>query len=121
MADSNRRHPRCKRGDTTTQSVTELEVTPTPSAACTAACTSKGENANADACQAGQLCEGEGIGQGDMLTALAAAIADLSPADGAKLAAMLVATQGEANTDSQQRRVNSGQKASVWASEKASA
>lgn len=40
--------------------------------------------------------------QGDPLAKLATAIANLSPADGAKLAAMLVAKKVEAITDSQQ-------------------
>ena len=96
MADSNRRHPRCKRGDTTTQTITESEVTATPPDACTAACTSKAENANADTLTAGQQPEGNGTDQGDPLATIAATIADLSPADQAKLAAMLVATQDEA-------------------------
>ena len=39
---------------------------------------------------------GEGIEQGDRLAAIAAAIANLSPADRARLAAMLTGHQGQA-------------------------
>jgi hypothetical protein len=85
---------------------------PTPSAACTAACTSEAENANAgtpeaghqgqgeataagtlDADQqdrpAGDRGQGEGADQGDPLAKLAAALLALTPADRARLAAML--------------------------------
>ena len=96
-------------------------LTPTPSAACTSACTSEGENANADALDTALLDtspqaadadadrgdEGEGIDQGgtaggsstaeqgDPLAALAAAVANLSPANRERLAAMLTGQQGE--------------------------
>jgi hypothetical protein len=80
--------------------------TPTPSAACTAACTSKAENANAGPTNADQG-DGEGIDQsgadrgsstadqGNPLAVLAAAVANLSPADRDRLAAMLTGHQGE--------------------------
>ncbi len=73
-------------------------LTPTPSAVCTRVCTSEAENANADAgrdAQAGaadQGNKGEGIDQGDPLAKLAADLAKLSPADRARLAAMLATT-----------------------------
>jgi hypothetical protein len=95
----------------------------TPSAACTAACTSEAENANAgpleaaslgtsphaaDGADAHQGDEGEEIGQGgaarglsavdqspaDPLAVLAAAVAKLSPADRERLAALLTGRQG---------------------------
>ena len=92
-------------------------LTSTPSAACTAACTSTGENANADAREAASLGtpaqaagtldtgqdtqdaavahqgEGEGIDQGDSLAKLAAALLILSPADRAKLSKLLAEHQ----------------------------
>ena len=71
-------------------------LTPTPSAACTAACTSEPENANADAPDAHQGDEGEGTDQGDRLDKLAAALLTLSPADRERLAAMLTGHQGKA-------------------------
>jgi len=79
-------------------------LTPTLPAACTSACTSGGENANAGTLDAGHQGEGEGpdqggtargssaADQGDPLAVLAAAVANLSPADRARLAAMLAAT-----------------------------
>ncbi|MGO8747694.1 MAG: hypothetical protein ACLQNE_17115 [Thermoguttaceae bacterium] len=89
----------------------------TPSAACTAACTSKAENANAGTLEAGHRDQGEGTAagtldvdrqdrpagdqgggegadQGDPLAKLAAALADLTPADRARLAAMLAGKGG---------------------------
>ncbi len=90
------------------QDVTQQEVAPTPPAACTAACTSEAENANAgtpDAASLGtppqaagtlgtdQGREGEGTDQGDPLAGLAAAIANLTPADRAKVAGMLAGQQ----------------------------
>jgi hypothetical protein len=87
MRDSDPRHPRCKRVDTTTEPLADSALASTPSTACTNACTSEPENANAPA--ADQKNEGEGIDQVDPLTALAAALLTLSPADWAKLAAML--------------------------------
>ena len=94
---------------------------PTPSAACTAACTSEAENANADTLDADHCSiaeridadqgdKGEGIDQGaaargsstagapsgsaDPLAKLAAALLTLSPADRERLAAMLTGGQG---------------------------
>jgi hypothetical protein len=83
-------------------------LAPTPFPVCTRVCTSEPENANADALEAASLGsppqaadaleaghhdEGEGIGapsgSGDTLAKLAAALLTLSPADRAKLAAML--------------------------------
>lgn len=64
----------------------------TPPAACTNACTSKGENANAgtaDADPAGHQGQSEETFQGDPLAKLAAALATLSPADRQRLAVML--------------------------------
>ncbi|MCX7424713.1 MAG: hypothetical protein NTW96_03650 [Planctomycetia bacterium] len=60
-------------------------LTPPP-AACTCACTSKAENANDGTPDAYQ---------GDALAKLAAALAKLSPADRARLAAMLAGDQDE--------------------------
>ena len=92
-------------------------LAPTPSAACTSACTSEAENVNAEALDtaspvplqvpADQGNEGEGIDhggagrgsstadQGDPLAVLAAAVANLSPADRERLAVMLTGNQGE--------------------------
>ena len=108
MTDSNRRHPRCKRGSATTE-LTELQaLTPTPSDACTAACTSEPENVNTDTSKTGQAeapsppadqpaqaaafahrSKAEGIDQGDPLDKLAGALLALSPADREKLTVML--------------------------------
>ena len=124
MRDSNPRPSRCKRDGTTSQDLTPQDLTSTPSAACTAACTSKPENANAGTPEAGHQDQGEGTAaatldadpqgrptedqgqsegtdqggtarrssaadQGDPLAKLAAALLDLTPADRARLAAML--------------------------------
>ena len=84
-------------------------LTSTPSAACTSACTSEGENANADALDAASLGtppqaadahqdKGEGtaaIDHADPLAMLAAAVANLSPANRERLAAMLAGHKGE--------------------------
>jgi hypothetical protein len=85
-------------------------LTATPSDACTTACTSEGENANADALEASspatlpqaanaldadQGKEGKGIDQGDPLANLAALIASLSPADRQRLTTMLTGHQDE--------------------------
>ena len=105
--DSNQRLPPCEDGGPTTQGVTESILTPTPFPVCTRVCTSEPENANADASEAAspsppqpadadQGNVGEGIEQGDRLAAIAAAIANLSPADRARLAAMLTGHQGQA-------------------------
>ncbi len=78
-------------------------LTPTPPAACSAACTSKPENSNACPPEAGNQEQGFGTAtgtfdadpetpagdQGDPLAKLAAALMDLTPADRARLAAML--------------------------------
>jgi hypothetical protein len=71
-------------------------------AACTAACTSEPENANAgrvpSGCDADQGNEGEGAAgkpAADPLAKLAAALLDLTPADRARLAAMLTGHQGK--------------------------
>ena len=70
----------------------------TPSAACTSACTSEGENANADAPEVDQGNANEEIDQGRgssttdqtaPLAKLAAALLTLSPADRERLASML--------------------------------
>ena len=78
--------------------MTDSALTPTPFPVCTRVCTSEPENANADALEAASLGtspqaadadqgnEGEGIDQGDPLAAIVAAIANLSPADRARLA-----------------------------------
>lgn len=83
------------------------ELTPTPSDACTSACTSEPENVNAvpskresdqDDNTNRHQSEGEetsGIDQGDRLAAIAVAIADLSPTDRAKLAAMITGHEAE--------------------------
>jgi hypothetical protein len=68
-------------------------LTPTHSAACTAACTSEGETANADAFDTDQGAEGERIDQGDPLAKIAAELAKLSTADQDRLVMMLVANQ----------------------------
>ena len=62
--------------------------TPTLPAACTAACTSEAENANAGTADGGRR-QGEGTDEGDRLDKLAAALLTLSPADRERLAAML--------------------------------
>jgi len=59
----------------------------TDSAACTAACTSDAENANADPTDADQGQQAEVVA--DPLTKLAAALLTLSPADRERLAGML--------------------------------
>ena len=75
-------------------------LTPTLSDACTAACTNKPENGNADALNTTSLGtslqvldtdqgKGDGIDQGDPLVKLADVLLALSPADWARLAAML--------------------------------
>ena len=116
MADSNGRPPRCKRGGSASEPPTTQQVTETPSAACTNACTSEGENGNAGRPEgdqgkrpeaasigtpppdAGRGTEGEGIDQGDRLAGLAAVLLTLSPVDRARLVAML-AGQGVATCD----------------------
>jgi hypothetical protein len=67
-------------------------LTATPSAACTAACTSEAENANAGTLETHQDGKGEGAGgsPSDPLAALAAAIAGLSPGNRERLAGMLL-------------------------------
>ena len=102
--DSNQRLPPCEDGGPTTEGVTDSALTPTPSPVCTRVCTNTPENANADALEAASLGtppqaadapnadqgnEGEGIDQGAPLAAIAAAIANLSPADRARLAVLL--------------------------------
>ena len=108
MRDSNPRHPRCKRASTTTELTEPQALTPTP----LPVCTSEGEKANADtleadslgtspqaadALEAGHQDKSEGIDQGDPLARLAAAIANLSPADRARLAAMFTGSPGGRN------------------------
>ncbi len=80
MTDSNRRRPRCKRAGSDSEPVQDNGLTPTPSDACTTACTSDAENVHGDDSDADQ---------GDTLSKLADALANLSPEDRAKLAAML--------------------------------
>ena len=73
-------------------------LTPTPSAVCTRVCTSEPENANAGTLHTDQGNEGEGTAgmpAAASLESLAAALLTLSPADRAKLAAMLTEHQGE--------------------------
>ena len=95
-------------------------LTPTPSPVCTRVCTSEPENANTDPADTALLAtsqadvesheaprlnpqsvsanrdgNGEGIDQADTLGALAAVLLALSPADRAKLAAMLVGKHGK--------------------------
>jgi hypothetical protein len=89
--DSNQRLPPCESASPTSEPLAESELTPTPSDACTSACTSEGEKAHdspQDAGQ-GQLAEDGSDAQPDPLAAIAAAIGALSPADRARLAAML--------------------------------
>ncbi len=98
-------------------------LTPTPSAACTAACTSEPENANASAPEAtspdtppqaadtlitdqgsqaavvSHRGQGEGTSQGDLLTKLAAALLTLSPADRAELSKLLTEHQSKQGTN----------------------
>jgi hypothetical protein len=71
--------------------VAQQRLASTPAAACTAACTSKGQNANAGALDADQGGQSEGTDPADPLAALASAIANLSPADRARLVGMLAA------------------------------
>jgi hypothetical protein len=76
----------------TDASLDNKALTSTPSAACTAACTSEDENANAGAFSIDQNSETDGINQdqGDPLAKLVAAIAILSPADRIRLAKLLI-------------------------------
>jgi hypothetical protein len=92
--------------ESTDVSADSKALTPTSFPVCTSVCTSEGENANAGTADADKG-EGEGIDQGgadrgssdvdqgDPLAALAAAVANLSPADRERLAAMLTGHQGE--------------------------
>jgi hypothetical protein len=68
-------------------------LTPTPSAACTNACTSEMERANADALDVPEQKKSTGAetptAPADRLALLAAELAKLSPADRERLAAML--------------------------------
>ncbi|MGA7702563.1 MAG: hypothetical protein WCB27_23440 [Thermoguttaceae bacterium] len=73
--------------------MTDSALTPTPFPVCTRVCTSEPENAND--LEAGHRDEGEGIDQGDPLAVLAAAVANLSPADRERLAVMLTGNQGD--------------------------
>jgi hypothetical protein len=121
MGDSNSRPSRCKRDGTATYSTTPQDLTATPSPVCTRVCTSEPENANAGTPEAGHQDQGEGVAvgtldadqesrpagdqgqgegtdQGDPLAKLAAALLDLSPADRARLAAMLTTHQGNRGT-----------------------
>ena len=82
--DSNLRLPPCECVSTTTEPPAPQALTPTPSAACTSACTSEAKNANADATD-----------QGDPLAKLAATLAGLSQAERERLAAMLTGQQAE--------------------------
>ena len=82
-------------------------LTPTTSAACTRACTSEAENTNAGTPNEGQTDKGEGTAgkaAAGSLESLAAALLTLSPADRAKLAAMLAG-------DQRRNRVEAGQAA----------
>ena len=81
--------------DSPAPSVGSKALAPTPSPVCTRVCTSEAENANAGTTDAGHQGEGEGIDQGDPLAAIAAALLTLSPADKARLTAMLARDQDE--------------------------
>jgi hypothetical protein len=105
MRDSDPRLPRCKRVDTITEPLAELELTATPSAACTSACTGEGDKANVGVLEATLMetppqvadanrrnaAKGLGASPGteDTLATLAAVLLTLSLADRERLAAML--------------------------------
>jgi hypothetical protein len=103
---SNWRPLPCECAGSPSEGVTNQEVASTPSDACTAACTSEAENANAGTAETASLgtppdaagpldtdqgSKGEGAADkpADPLAGLAAAIANLTPADRARLGAML--------------------------------
>jgi len=108
--DSNQRLPPCEDASTTSELTKPQALATTPFSACTAACTSKPENANADALngspdhastgglpqaagnlETGSQSKGQGIDQADPLAMmLAAALASLSQADRQRLGAMLL-------------------------------
>ena len=90
--DSNLRLPPCEDANTTTEPTEPQALTSAPSAACTSACTSEGENAHADAIEAASpvLPLVADADQGDPLAKLAAELAKLSLADRERLAAMLM-------------------------------
>jgi hypothetical protein len=75
---------------------TSKGLTPTPSAACTRACTNKPETANAGTADAEQGNEAERIDPADPLAVIAAVLAGLSPADRGRLAKMLSGKSGMA-------------------------
>jgi len=93
--------------DSPAPSVDSKALAPTPSPVCTGVCTSEAENANARVpsgyLDADQGSEGEGIDQGGApsgsLAKLAAALLTLSPADRARLAAMLNGRQAEGRAE----------------------
>jgi integrase len=111
MRDSNSRFPRCKRAGDASEPLTVQHVASMPSPVCTRVCTSEGENANAGTADATSLgsppltagtletdqgSKGERTAgkPADPLAALAATLLTLSPADRARLAAMLTGRKG---------------------------
>ena len=89
MADSNGCHPRCKRGALESEPVDTQELTATPSAACTAACTSEGENVHngtpdneTEGIDQGETGRGSSTAdRGNPAAKLSAALLTLSPED----------------------------------------
>ena len=79
------------------QAAKPQEVTPTASPVCTRVCTSNPGNDNAGTLDAPAVTpnEGEGADQGDPLAKIADALLTLSPADRAKLAALLTGQQAD--------------------------
>ncbi len=80
-------------------------LTPTPAPVCTRVCTSNPENDNADADPAGHQGQGEGATAKPAdasLESLADALLTLSPADRAKLAALLAGQQADSEGNDSQ-------------------
>ena len=75
MTGSNRRLPRCKRGALEAKPVDAQELTATPSAACTAACTSEAKSEHGDRLE-GFAAELRDVLSADDLTRLAKLLAD---------------------------------------------
>ncbi|MDY0165272.1 MAG: hypothetical protein RBS80_01930 [Thermoguttaceae bacterium] len=87
-ADSNCRLPPCEDGNTTSEPQTGKGLTEADPPACTNACTDEPENDNGNPPIMPEV-EGDGNPGTDPLATLAAAVAGLSAADRARLAAML--------------------------------
>jgi hypothetical protein len=77
--------------------LTDQDVTGPAALACTAACTSEGENRNGGDLDQGQDGKSEGAAgtPADALAAIAAAVSALGPADRERLAALLAGDQDQ--------------------------